>query len=411
MDYNQKYIILKDAGLIDETDNLLLYCCDRTIIQQIKNKRRRLNNMYDNSNNKVKLIQNNIKHFLIIQQFKDFSSQYKNPNINYQNNYTLLGDELKNVPKFFFYKYCELNSQYYGFDIRSLNQLLKINNKNPYTLIDFPKSIILQINRIIKNLVNNHFDIIIPSIIPNKSKITAILTSTYNKMKFLNIYPDIDKLVKFNITFLFYYIQDIMTNPLLETHINKNIYNQIIDIYNITTRTRLTKTMKKIHKDKMLLYILKIINHILDITDDYQQTRALAINEIIYNNNEIFGDNASLLPVPPAPPAPPPPPLRLPSIVFNLPLELPPLPPLLFNLPLPPLPPLPPQIPPQIPPLLRLSPISFNLPPLQPISFNLSPLQTNNLAPEEIIQNEINEINEENYEIEEEEVEVEVEVD
>ena len=88
MDYNQKYIILKDAGLIDETDNLLLYCCDRTIIQQIKNKRRRLNNMYDNSNNKVKLIQNNIKHFLIIQQFKDFSSQYKNPNINYQNNYT-----------------------------------------------------------------------------------------------------------------------------------------------------------------------------------------------------------------------------------------------------------------------------------------------------------------------------------
>ena len=191
MNYKRKYIMLKEAGLIDETDILLLYSCDRTIIQQIKNKRRRLNDLFDSSNQKITLIQNNVRNFLTRQKFKDFSTQYKNMYINYQNNYTLLGDEIKNVPKFYFYKYCESDSQYYAFDIRSLNEILKINNKNPYTLNDFPNSIVLQIKRIIKKLIDNKFDVIVPSIIPKESIVTSTLASTYNKMKFLNIYPDI----------------------------------------------------------------------------------------------------------------------------------------------------------------------------------------------------------------------------
>ncbi len=293
MNYKRKYIMLKEAGLIDETDILLLYSCDRTIIQQIKNKRRRLNDLFESSNQKITLIQNNVRNFLIRQKFKDFSAQYKNMYINYQNNYTLLGDEIKNVPKFYFYKYCESDSQYYAFDIRSLNEILKINNKNPYTLNDFPNSIVLQIKRIIKKLIDNKFDVIVPSIIPKESIVTSTLASTYNKMKFLNIYPDIDKLLKFNITFLFYYLQDMMTSPLLDKFIDKTIYHKVIDIYNIYSRTRLSKSTEKKYQDQILLYILKIINNILDITDDYQHIRALAINEIIHNNYEIFGDNSS----------------------------------------------------------------------------------------------------------------------
>tara|TARA_B100000929_G_scaffold178600_1_gene141446 strand:+ start:10181 stop:11119 length:939 start_codon:yes stop_codon:yes gene_type:complete len=285
--------MLKEAGLIDETDILLLYSCDRTIIQQIKNKRRRLNDLFESSNQKITLIQNNVRNFLIRQKFKDFSAQYKNMYINYQNNYTLLGDEIKNVPKFYFYKYCESDSQYYAFDIRSLNEILKIGNKNPYTLNDFPNSIVLQIKRIIKKLIDNKFDVIVPSIIPKESIVTSTLASTYNKMKFLNIYPDIDKLLKFNITFLFYYLQDMMTSPLLDKFIDKTIYHKVIDIYNIYSRTRLSKSTEKKYQDQILLYILKIINNILDITDDYQHIRALAINEIIHNNYEIFGDNSS----------------------------------------------------------------------------------------------------------------------
>lgn len=318
MNYKRKYVILKEAGLIDETDILLLYSCDRTIIQQIKNKRRRLNDLFESSNQKITLIQKNVRNFLTRQKFKDFSTQYQNTHINYQNDYTLLGDEIKNVPKFYFYKYCESDSQYYAFDIRSLNEILKISNKNPYTLNDFPNSIILQIKRIIKKLIDNKVDVIIPSIIPSQSIVTSTLASTYNKMKFLNIYPDIDKLLKFNITFLFYYLQDMMTSPLLDKFIDKTIYHKVIDIYNIFSRTRLSKSAEKKNKDKILLYILKIIDNILDITDDYQHIRALAINEIIHNNYEVFGDdspqnNHAVIPPPPqlAPLPPPFPPLEL----------------------------------------------------------------------------------------------------
>ena len=302
--------MLKEAGLIDETDILLLYSCDRTIIQQIKNKRRRLNDLFESSNQKITLIQNNVKNFLTRQKLKDFSAQYRNMYINYQNNYTLLGDEIKNVPKFYFYKYCESDSQYYAFDIRSLNEILKISNKNPYTLNDFPNEIILQIKRIIKKLIDNKIDVIIPSIIPSESVVTSTLASTYNKMKFLNIYPDIDKLLKFNITFLFYYLQDMMTSPLLDKFIDKTIYHKIMDIYNIYSRTRLSTSAEKKYKDQILLYILKIIDNILDITDDYQHIRALAINEIIHNNYEVFGDdsppnNNNVIQPPPSPPISP----------------------------------------------------------------------------------------------------------
>jgi hypothetical protein len=111
-------------------------------------------------------------------------------------------------------------------------------------------------------------------------------------MKFLNIYPDIDKLLKFNITFLFYYLQDMMTSPLLDKFIDKTIYHKIMDIYNIYSRTRLSTSAEKKYKDQILLYILKIIDNILDITDDYQHIRALAMNEIIHNNYEAFGDDS-----------------------------------------------------------------------------------------------------------------------
>jgi hypothetical protein len=83
-----------------------------------------------------------------------------------------------------------------------------------------------------------------------------------------------------------------MTSPLLDKFIDKTIYHKVIDIYNIFSRTRLSKSAEKKNKDKILLYILKIIDNILDITDDYQHIRALAINEIIHNNYEVFGDDS-----------------------------------------------------------------------------------------------------------------------
>lgn len=281
---------LLNTGLIDKNDKLLFYSIQREIIQKIKNKRRRLNELYEISNNKAILIQKNIRNYLFWQKLKDLGSQYKNTNLNYMNSFSLLGEKIEDISKNFFYKYSENKIRYYAFDIRCLNKILKRNDKNPYTLKKFPKHILLQIHRIFKICENKKLNLTIPSIIPLESKITAHLASTYNKMMDLDVYPHLDRLLKLNITFLFYYTQDLMTSPLLDRYIERYWYNKILSVYNISVRTRITESSRQTYKQTIITYILKIINKLLDINDEFQSTRALAINEILDNNYESFDD-------------------------------------------------------------------------------------------------------------------------
>ena len=281
---------LLDTGLIDKNDKLLFYSTQRGIVQKIKNKRRRLNELYEISNNKAILIQKNIRNYLFWQKLKDLGSQYKNTNLNYMNSFSLLGEKIEDISENFFYKYSENKIRYYAFDIRCLNKILKRNDKNPYTLKKFPKHILLQIHRILKICENKKLNLTIPNIIPLESKITAHLASTYNKMMDLDVYPHLDRLLKLNITFLFYYTQDLMTSPLLDRYIERYWYNKILGVYNTSVRTRITESSRKIYKQTIITYLLKIINKLLDINDEFQSTRALAINEILDNNYESFGD-------------------------------------------------------------------------------------------------------------------------
>jgi len=290
MNYKRKYMSLLNTGLIDKNDKLLFYSIQREIIQKIKNKRRRLNELYEISNNKAILIQKNIRNYLFWQKLKDLGSQYKNTNLNYMNSFSLLGEKIEDISKNFFYKYSENKIRYYAFDIRCLNKILKRNDKNPYTLKKFPKHILLQIHRIFKICENKKLNLTIPSIIPLESKITAHLASTYNKMMDLDVYPHLDRLLKLNITFLFYYTQDLMTSPLLDRYIERYWYNKILSVYNISVRTRITESSRQTYKQTIITYILKIINKLLDINDEFQSTRALAINEILDNNYESFDD-------------------------------------------------------------------------------------------------------------------------
>lgn len=290
MNYKRKYMSLLNTGLIDKNDKLLFYSIQREIIQKIKNKRRRLNELYEISNNKAILIQKNIRNYLFWQKLKDLGSQYKNTNLNYMNSFSLLGEKIEDISKNFFYKYSENKIRYYAFDIRCLNKILKRNDKNPYTLKKFPKHILLQIHRIFKICENKKLNLTIPSIIPLESKITAHLASTYNKMMDLDVYPHLDRLLKLNITFLFYYTQDLMTSPLLDRYIERYWYNKILGVYNTSVRTRITESSRKIYKQTIITYLLKIINKLLDINDEFQSTRALAINEILDNNYESFDD-------------------------------------------------------------------------------------------------------------------------
>lgn len=122
-----------------------------------------------------------------------------------------------------------------------------------------------------------------------------------------------------------------MTSPLLDTHIDRYYYNRILGIYNTSVRHSITESTRKSYKEKIIIYLLKVINHILDVEDEFQSTRALAINEILQNNYESFGedvdelDNMDDLDSPqiwPSPPSLTPPSLQLPprqNSIFNLP--------------------------------------------------------------------------------------------
>ena len=295
MNYKRKYLALLNTGLVDKEDDLLYYATDRAIIQKIKNKRRRLNNLFEVSNEKAGIIQKNIKNYIFIQKLKDLGCLYKNKNYEYINDLSLIGEKIWNIDDKFFYKYTENKTRYFAFDIRCLHKILKVKNKNPYTLLEFPPEIILQINRKIDDLKRKNISLSISNSIPIQSRITAELATTFNKMTFLNIYPNIDRLMDLNITFLFYYTQDLMTSPLLDTHIDRYYYNRILGIYNTSVRRSITESTRKSYKDKIIIYLLKVINHILDIEDDFQSTRALAINEILQNNYESFGEDVDEL--------------------------------------------------------------------------------------------------------------------
>lgn len=331
MNYKRKYLALLNTGLVDKNDDLLYYATDRTIIQKIKNKRRRLNDLFEVTTDKAVLIQKNIKNYIFIQKLKDLGCLYKNKNYEYINDTSLIGEKIWNIDDKYFYKYTENNTRYFAFDIRCLHKILKAKNKNPYTLREFPPDILLQINRRIDELKRKNINLSITNTIPIQSRITAELATTFNKMKFLNIYPNIDRLTDLNITFLFYYTQDLMTSPLLDTHIDRYYYNRILGIYNTSVRHSITEVTRKSYKEKIIIYLLKVINNILDIEDEFQSTRALAINEILQNNYESFGedvdelDNMDDLDSPqiwPSPPSLTPPSFQLPprqNSIFNLP--------------------------------------------------------------------------------------------
>ena len=68
MNYKRKYLALLNTGLVDKNDDLLYYATDRTIIQKIKNKRRRLNDLFEVTTDKAVLIQKNIKNYIFIQK-------------------------------------------------------------------------------------------------------------------------------------------------------------------------------------------------------------------------------------------------------------------------------------------------------------------------------------------------------
>ena len=123
---------------------------------------------YIKNYNYVILIQSFFRKIISINKYNilfDKQSQIINKNITYNNNNTLLGDNIDKIDKLYFYKYKE-NNNYYFFDIRELYKHIKNKPTNPYTNKLFTNKYIKQINRIYTNLKNNGIKIKISNRIP-----------------------------------------------------------------------------------------------------------------------------------------------------------------------------------------------------------------------------------------------------
>ena len=66
-------------------------------------------------------------------------------------------EELKNIPKKYFYSYVDDKKFRWGFDIRSLDKLLNMNYPNPYTTEPIPQNIITDVKEKI-NILKNESD-------------------------------------------------------------------------------------------------------------------------------------------------------------------------------------------------------------------------------------------------------------
>jgi len=136
-------------------------------------------------------------------------------------------DELKDIPKKYFYSYVDINKFRWGFDIRSLDKLLTMNYPNPYTTEPIPQNIVLEVKKIIKSLKEEEGYIDISE----------------------NIIRERKDAIKQKIVDLFSYIEQSGYTCHIEWFTNltirrlKELYRQLEDVWNY--RSQLTQQMKR----------------------------------------------------------------------------------------------------------------------------------------------------------------------
>lgn len=204
--------------------------------------KRKLENSTNIRNKKVKyimnyynivIIQSFIRQFLSIKKYNiliDKISQDFNKIIKYKNESTLLGDNLENINKLYFYKYKE-NENYYFFDIRELYKHIENNKTNPYTNNIIPTKYIKQMYRIFNKLRDNGTKIYISNRIPRISRNNVYITGFIQTLNDNNIYTtveqfnDLDSLDFLYIisTLMMYYTSDYNVVE-IQDYFNNNTY-------------------------------------------------------------------------------------------------------------------------------------------------------------------------------------------
>ena len=98
-------------------------------------------------------------------------------------------DDIKDIPQKFFFSYKDSRDIIWGFDIRSLNELLQSNNENPYTRVAFPKSVICEIKLLTAKLVLENLHITHAKVIPDDAHnmIRQRVTDLFSRIEYTGL--------------------------------------------------------------------------------------------------------------------------------------------------------------------------------------------------------------------------------
>lgn len=136
-------------------------------------------------------IQNRWRKYLYRKFIYNLGPAFKNRSICVNETDFFTMDDLTSVPTVQFFSYKDVDNTVYGFDIKSIYNLLskeKNNAKNPYNRKPFPKQIKKNINEVIKLSVMLNLDLNINIQSDNLSR------EKYTELKIIGLFQDIDAL-------------------------------------------------------------------------------------------------------------------------------------------------------------------------------------------------------------------------
>ena len=238
--HRREYLIVNDTICRDRFTGLSKDYLKKDLIDYMKHKMRikpilsDKKKLFDEVNKHINAINgyhcvNNDKNIIKIQSLirgrnirKKFNELKCN---NSEDFYTY--EELKDIPKKYFYSYVDNKKFRWGFDIRSLDKLLNMNYPNPYTTEPIPQNIVFEV----KEKIN---------ILKKESGYEDLTDSIVRERK---------DAIKQKIIDLFSYIEQSGYTCQIEWFTNltlrrlKELYRQLEDIWNY--RSQLSQQMKR----------------------------------------------------------------------------------------------------------------------------------------------------------------------
>jgi len=228
---------------------------------------------------KAIVLQSVFRQHLAYLEIEDRRSQIREPDHEWRNSETLLGDNIYEIPLDYFY-----SVDGYAFDIRELNQT---RGRNPYINLPFATKIKNQINRIITSLQKRNISIEIENPIPIDSQISATLTDVCNRLGDFghSVAPQI--FIDWTTYYMNAFYKRINEHPIIYQKIGYVEHVEFIDAYESNDL------------NKMRYHCLEILKQLIFTNDETVDIRILIIANALNDNNngnnngDINGDSSA----------------------------------------------------------------------------------------------------------------------